>query len=120
MFLPITLILYFVIPEKMTRTKNVILLAMSLVFYALGEIKYFGVMIESILVNYFIAVKMNGRNKKILLILDIIFNVGRLGVFKYLNFFIDTINYVPALNIKHIDIGLPIGISFLLSRLSRM
>lgn len=111
-FLPITLLIYFVVPKKMINIKNIVLLVMSLIFYALGELKYFWVMIISILVNYFVAIKMNDKNKKILLVLSIVFNIGMLGVFKYANFFIGIVNHIPEINIKALNITLPIGISF--------
>ena len=111
-FLPITLLIYFAVPKKMINIKNIVLLIMSLIFYALGELKYFWVMIISILVNYFVAIKMNDKNKKILLVLSIVFNIGMLGVFKYANFFIGIVNHIPEINIKALNITLPIGISF--------
>ena len=111
-FLPITLLIYFVVTKKMINIKNIVLLIMSLIFYALGELKYFWVMIISILVNYFVAIKMNDKNKKILLVLSIVFNIGMLGVFKYANFFIGIVNHIPEINIKALNITLPIGISF--------
>ena len=111
-FLPITLLCYFVVPRKNVKIKNVILLVMSLLFYALGELKYFWVMILSILVNYGITMGMNEKNKKVLVVLAIIFNIGLLGVFKYTNFFIRTLNHVPTFSINEINLTLPVGISF--------
>ena len=51
-FLPVTLILYYVVPRKL---KNFILLIMSLIFYAWGEPVYILLMIFSIFFNYFSA-----------------------------------------------------------------
>ena len=61
-FLPITLLLYFIVPQKHIKIKNVVLLVMSLLFYALGELKYLWVMLLSILLNYAITIGMNDKN----------------------------------------------------------
>lgn len=111
-FLPITLLLYFIVPQKHIKTKNVVLLVMSLFFYALGELKYFWVILLSILVNYAITIGMNDKNKRVLLILDLIFNIGMLGMFKYVNFFIRIVNHIPQCSINEVNLALPVGISF--------
>lgn len=111
-FLPITLLAYFIVPKKNIKIKNLVLFVMSLIFYTLGEMKYFWLMILSIVVNYFLAVKMNDKNRKRLLILAIIFNLGLLGIFKYANFVIQSINSMFNSNIANLNITLPIGISF--------
>lgn len=110
-FLPIVFIGYFVIQDKY---KNIFLLLVSLVFYAWGEPKYILLMIFSVLVNYIIGLLIDKYNsyKKILLIIDIIINLGLLGYFKYFNFGIEIVNYSLNLNIEVSNIALPIGISF--------
>ena len=57
---------------------------------------------------------MVGHNKKarIVLIFAVIYNIGMLGVFKYTNFIINTINDLTKLTIGNVNITLPIGISF--------
>ena len=110
MFLPIFLVFYFL--AKKVSTKNLMLLLFSLVFYAWGEPYYIFLMILSIIVNYFVTLLMDKKNSKGLLILLIIFNIGLLFSFKYLNFFIGNINNLFGLSIKSINLALPIGISF--------
>ncbi len=120
MFLPILVILYFTIGKIWPRTKNYILLVFSLVFYAWGEPKYVLLMIASIVVNYIFGLLIDraGKRKKkqqriAWLILDIIFNLGLLGHFKYFNFLVANINNVFGANTLTIgEIALPIGISF--------
>ena len=110
-FLPIFLICYFV-PKK-RKTRNIVLLIFSLMFYGYGEPIYVLLMILSILVNYYMALIMDkSNNKKKWLIIDLIFNLGLLFIFKYTNFFLDNINNLFNLNIKFLTISLPIGISF--------
>lgn len=110
-FLPIVFVGYFVIQDKY---KNIFLLLASLVFYAWGEPKYILVMIFSVLVNYTVGLLIDKYNcyKSILLIIDIIVNLGLLGYFKYFNFGIEIINLSLNLNIEVSNITLPIGISF--------
>jgi len=110
-FLPIFLILYYLVPFKL---KNIILLIFSLIFYAWGEPVYIVLMIFSSIVDYF-----NGRliekypnKKKIFMIFSVIVNLSLLGFFKYSNFLIDNINKLLSLNIKSLNLSLPIGISF--------
>ena len=111
LFLPTFLLCYF-IPKK-RKTKNIVLLIFSLLFYGYGEPIYVLLMILSIIVNYFIVLWMDKSSKsKKWLIIDLVFNLGLLFLFKYTNFFLDNINNLFNLNIKFLSISLPIGISF--------
>ena len=110
-FLPLFLICYF-IPKK-RKFRNIVLLLFSLAFYGYGEPIYLILMILSIVINYFMALWMNkSKHKKNWLIIDIVFNIGLLLIFKYSNFFIDNINNIFNFNVKFLEISLPIGISF--------
>ncbi len=109
-FLPIFLFSYFII--KNNTYKNIILLLFSLAFYAFGEPIYIFLMVLSIIVNYFIALLIDKKKRKLLLILAIIFNIGLLVIFKYTNFIIDINNFLFNTNFIHKNILLPIGISF--------
>lgn len=113
-FLPIAMGIYFLTPKNF---KNLSLLIISLVFYSWGEPKYFLLMIASILVDYFISINIekyrkNKKIKKILLFISIIFNIGILFFFKYINFFIENINFIFNMSFENIKISLPLGISF--------
>lgn len=113
-FLPIAMGIYFLTPKKL---KNLSLLILSLIFYSWGEPRYFLLMIASIFVDYFISINIekNNKNKKIkilLLAISIIFNVGILFFFKYINFFIENINSIFDMSLNNVKITLPLGISF--------
>ena len=110
MFLPLFLICYFL--TKKIKVKNIILLIFSLLFYAWGEPFYFFLMIFMIIVNYFLAIKMDEEKNKKILVFLIIFNLLSLFSFKYLNFFINNINGLFNINLSNISLTLPIGISF--------
>lgn len=110
-FLPCVLILYFAVPA---RTKNLILLLASLVFYAWGEPRLVLLMLITITVGYILGVltEDHPKHKKIFLILAIVLSLGALGYFKYADFFIGNFNAVTGLSIPLLKVALPIGISF--------
>ena len=115
-FLPVTLILYYVVPRK---AKNFILLIMSLIFYAWGEPVYILLMVFSILFNYFSARSIayyKDENKvglkRTAFIFNLIINLGLLCFFKYYGFAIENINNIFHLSIQIRSLALPIGISF--------
>ena len=112
-FLPLTLLIYFISDKKY---KNSILLFFSLIFYSWGEPRYIILILVSIIFNYYFAIFIektkSNRRKKEILILTLIFNVGMLFVFKYLNFFAENIANLLNLPSKKLNIILPIGISF--------
>lgn len=110
-FLPCVLILYFAVPA---RTKNLILLLASLVFYAWGEPRLVLLMLITITVGYILGVltEDHPKHKKIFLILAIVLSLGALGYFKYADFFIANFNAVTGLSIPLLKVALPIGISF--------
>ena len=110
MFLPLVLILYRILPEKL---RNGLLLAASLVFYAWGEPVYVLLMIFSIVFNYIMGLRLESDNrKKIILIICIAVNIGMLCFFKYTDFAIDNINRIFGAGIRTMELALPIGISF--------
>ncbi|WP_235689742.1 MBOAT family O-acyltransferase [Fulvivirga lutea] len=70
-------------------------------------------MISSIFINYWIGLKLMAYNRKIALIAALIFNLGLLITFKYLNFIAENINHVSGFELLSLpQILLPIGISF--------
>ncbi|MCI9087862.1 MAG: MBOAT family protein [Clostridia bacterium] len=111
-FLPMVLLTYFLVKKRQYR--NIVLLVFSLIFYAWGEPVYVLLMLLSIIANYFIALKIERRKKgkKKWMIIDVIFNLGIIGFFKYGNFMIQNINSIFHSNIEEMNLALPIGISF--------
>ena len=97
---------------------NVLLVIMSLLFYAWGEPVYILLMLLSIFVNYLIALpaekyKDNDSLKKCtLLSLAVIYNLTALGLFKYAGFLVDTLNSLAGTSLPVPQIPLPVGISF--------
>ncbi len=107
-FLPIFLLLYFLLPFK-----NTILLIFSLIFYAWGEPVYILLMVFSSVVDFTIGRKLETtKYKKTFLSLSIFINLFVLIFFKYSDFLIDNLNILFGLSIDNFNLGLPIGISF--------
>ena len=111
LFLPATLLLYYIVPFKL---KNLILLLVSLVFYAWGEPVYVVLMLYSILFNYAMGLLMEKHEdaKKFILVFSVVINLFIIGFFKYFGFLVDNLNAVFHLNLKARTLALPIGISF--------
>lgn len=113
-FLPVTILIYYIAPKKI---RNLILLIMSLVFYAWGEPVYILIMLFSTIFDYtngLLIEKYRNRKKiaKGVFLNSIIINLGILGFFKYYKFIIFNINSITGLNLPIFDIPLPVGISF--------
>ncbi|MBO4251834.1 MAG: MBOAT family protein [Clostridia bacterium] len=114
-FLPIVFLFYFVIFRKKRKPQNIFLFIVSIVFYAWGEPIFVLLMLATIVVNWFCAIRINktacGKNK-LWLTLGIVYNVGILFVFKYLLFVLDNLNLIFNTNLLIKGFSLPIGISF--------
>ncbi len=109
-FLPSTLFLYFLFPQK--NYKNALLLLASLFFYAWGEPQYLALLLVSITANYFFGLWIQNRNRNLFITFAIAFNLLLLGYFKYANFLVENLNVLFSLQIENKKIHLPIGISF--------
>jgi len=116
LFLPCFLLIYYISPRK---TKNLIILLFSLLFYTWGEKHLVALILFSSIVDYICGIVIQDYNRKLGLSISIVSNLSILFVFKYLNFTIENlllleeifkINVEQLKSIKHI--ALPIGISF--------
>ena len=112
-FLPIMLILYFIVPSKL---KNAVMICASLIFFAWGEIKYILIMLLLAVMDFWCGKKITESSEKkkrrLYLFIDVSVNLLILFFFKYADFIIENINIVTHLNIKPLNIPLPIGVSF--------
>jgi len=115
-FLPVAIALYFLTPTLLL--KNLVLLGLSLLFYAWGEPVFVLVMVGVVLVNFVAAVLMDplsGRTRQVALAIAIAIDLGVLGLFKYADF--AALNLAKAvqplgLRLMAPAIPLPLGISF--------
>jgi alginate O-acetyltransferase complex protein AlgI len=119
LFFPLIFVLYWKIFHKKLKIQNFFLLAVSLFFFACFDWRFLFLLVFSIGLDYFFALKIfnSSQNKKKWLWLSILINLGFLGTFKYFNFFID--NFTEALsffglqvNVWSLQMILPVGISF--------
>ena len=115
-FLPLVLVLYYAVPR---RLRNLVLLLVSLVFYAWGEPVYVILMIVSILISWTGGLLVDhflclgrGTAAKVSLAVSVAAGLSLLGFFKYADFVLRTINDLTHSEIPLLELALPIGISF--------
>jgi len=117
-FYPIITILYFILPY---RARWVLLLAGSYYFYMAWRPEYIILIMISTFVSYFTGIKIGQANnkstKKKYLNLSLLINLGLLIVFKYFNFFNDSLRTLFTqlnlpYNVPGFNLLLPMGISF--------
>jgi alginate O-acetyltransferase complex protein AlgI len=117
LFLPVTVIGYYALTHNgYYRQSKLWLIIASLFFYAWWNTFYLLLILGSIAVNYSVAVHMarqgNVDQRKLWLILGVVFNVALLGYFKYADFFISNVNQLFQADYNLLHIILPLGISF--------
>ncbi len=117
-FLPIVIILYYLIPNKY---RWIFLLAASYYFYMSWKVEYLFLIIFSTLVDYIAGRKMGNlpdkKSRRPWLIMSLITNLGLLFAFKYFNFAAGNLNLLfQKFNILYqlpaMKVLLPVGISF--------
>ncbi len=114
-YLPVVLLLYYISPVKW---RNPILFVFNMIFYGWGEPVYIVLMLVSITINYINGIligkwrHVDDKKAKIVLVVNIVLNLGLLGFFKYYNLLAETLNLIPFVNLPDLDVTLPIGISF--------
>lgn len=112
-FLPIVLMIYYLVPHKM---KNLVLFISSLLFYFWGEPSYLWLMLVSIVSIYIhgILIEKYCKTKyaKLFLISGITISLGALIYFKYFDFLLENLNLLIQHQIDALGVILPIGISF--------
>lgn len=110
-FLPILLIIYFIIPA---RGKNYLLLVFSLVFYAFGGPKYLLVLLFVVMVDYIggLLIEKNRENGKKILTAVIGVNLATLIFYKYTMFFLENLSAIFSTDLELFEVIMPIGISF--------
>ena len=115
LYLPLSLILYFVAPLKW---RNAVLFIVSAAFYGWEKPIYLLIMLFVIIINYVFgflidSASENKEKRKNFLVWGVIINLAVLGFFKYADFLLENLANIPFLNfIEPIGISLPIGISF--------
>jgi len=119
-FLPITFFIYFYLNKQhLIEASKAFLVISSLFFYAWWNLSYLPLILVSMLVNYTLGKELSehkknarGYSAKKLLIIGIIFNLGLLGYYKYMDFFILNFNRIFYSDIPLWHLALPLAISF--------
>lgn len=117
LFLPFTFFTYFYLNKKrLTEVAKGFLVLSSLFFYSWWNVIYLPLILGSMVFNYCFGVELNKENskisKKFILILGIVANLMLLGYFKYSDFFISNVNFIFNTQIPHLNLLLPLAISF--------
>ena len=107
-YLPVTLAVYYVAPR---RWRNVVLLAVNLLFYAWGEPVYVLIMLLSIAIDYTHGLlvekhRANDKKARAFVVSSVVFNLGLLLFFKYYDFIVVSLKGLfPALPLEPLEIG---------------
>ncbi|MFN8273471.1 MAG: MBOAT family O-acyltransferase [Flavobacteriaceae bacterium] len=120
-FLPIVFLVYWFVVPKDLQKQNFLLLIASYFFYACWDLRFLPLLMASTLLDFYTGAKIHQtdslRTRKLWLMISIGINLSILGVFKYYNFFAESLmtllsnfglNAQPSL----IQVILPVGISF--------
>jgi alginate O-acetyltransferase complex protein AlgI len=116
-YLPIVFFGYFFLCTKNTKIAALWLAVASVFFYGWWNPKFVVLLLASICFNFgagiFIAKNANQPKGKTLLTLAVIANLALLAIYKYANFFVETIIGAGiGGGLAPLDILLPLGISF--------
>ena len=120
-FLPVVFLLTFTVASANRRRQILILLVMSYIFFWLASGWHLILLLASTLVDWTAGKKMHEtedhRLRKRWLRISLVTNLTLLGVFKYLDFILQSWNlaslrFTDALEVGTLGLALPVGISF--------
>ncbi len=112
---------YYALGRFSFRAQNILLLFGSYYFYAYWDVRFLSLIVLSTVVDYVVGLRMHASDddltRKRLLLVSVCLNLGLLGVFKYLGFFVDSfVDMATAIGFEAhrptLGILLPVGISF--------
>jgi D-alanyl-lipoteichoic acid acyltransferase DltB (MBOAT superfamily) len=120
-FFPVFFVLYWFVFQKNLSQQNILIVAASYLFYGWWDWRFLGLLTLSSLVDYVVSLELGKRSapaqRKVLLGVSIVVNLGLLGFFKYYNFFVES--FIDAFTLfgaefhaQTLNIVLPVGISF--------
>ena len=114
LFLPCLIIGYIISNRYSNKSVHLLLIFSSLFFYGYHNLYHILLILFSISVNFHIGNLMIKDEKlnNLKLTIGIFFNIFLLSLFKYLNFLITNLNFIPGISISEKEIELPLAISF--------
>jgi len=117
-FYPVVTVIYFMLPFKL---RWVLLLISSYYFYMCWRVDYVFLIFFCTLITYYSALKMgelsDKNKKKKYLIISSVINIGILFIYKYFDFFNESLSYTLdnfgiSYSLSSLNLLLPVGISF--------
>lgn len=111
-FIPIVTFLFYLTKHKW---RWILLFLASTYFYSAFYLPYILILYLIIIIDYVCGLfieKNEGKTKLFWLLFSIISNIGLLAYFKYFNFFVDIFHLFVPQKLSHLQIILPIGLSF--------
>ena len=120
-FFPLVFIIFWLIPSRKIKFRNVFLLGCSYLFYGWWDYRFLGLIVLSTLIDFTAALGIANSDKpkvrSIWLGVSVVANLGMLGFFKYYNFFVDSLVASLAMlgvdaDVDRLSVILPVGISF--------
>ncbi|MCA4899865.1 MAG: MBOAT family O-acyltransferase [Bacteroidota bacterium] len=109
-------IIGYALLQKGNRVKIIYVTLFSIYFYYKSSGWYFLLLLATTGVDFQLAAWIDQQRdafkRKALLILSLVANLGVLGYFKYTNFLFELITTSTGVTFHHLDIFLPVGISF--------
>ena len=112
LFLPVTLIGFYMLEKKQATLAKVWLTCFSFWFYGYFNLNYIWIMFGSVGLNYIFHLILRKRRQKYILAAGVFLNLLVLFYFKYFDFFLTTVNEVFGTEFALQKILLPLGISF--------
>ena len=121
LFLPTVFVLYWSVQKTNLQIQNTLLLLASYVFYGMWDWRFAVLLLISTYVDYLVGIGLRqgkeGTERKLLIWVSVIANIGMLGFFKYYDFFITSFSEMLNLvgfssSIRTLSLLMPVGISF--------
>lgn len=121
LFLPALVVLIFALRNKNQSSRIMLLLASSYVFFWFSSGLYVLLLLSSTLVDFIVGKRLfystSDKEKRLLLIASLSFNLGILALFKYSGFFYRSVDFLTngaldATGMTEPHLLLPVGISF--------
>ena len=116
-FLPLVFFLYWGIKER--KAQNLLIVVASYVFYGWWDWRFLLLIALTSVCSYLSGIYIDRRPQhgRQLMVLNLLFNLGILGVFKYYNFFAENFSLLLhtvglKTDLPTLNIILPVGISF--------
>jgi len=116
-FLPLACLVYYLTPKNNRTARNVVLLIFSLLFYAWGSIVYTGVLLVSIICNYYLGRGIGSRVERSryraarnVLEFAILINVMLIVFFGYFPFITESLDKLFGSSISGRSFASPLGL----------